>query len=518
MNTDHPYVSRVVADIKGASIDVELGPKTLIVGAPGSGKSRITDALAIGTGGGYPSVFGRALVAQRQKLALLGIGGEMPDVTLTIKGAPKATLSHGWKVRNLLTGDAVKLRTWAVEVTLDRDFDEELDVAKKNVRDAQQGVRTAEAAAKLGQRAATPPIPKRERDQLEGLGGKLSEALRGLDNYESVEALETDGAAARGALEEAREECNEADEALNAAHAEHFKARKAGGQKAKKQRADAVILIAQVHLHKGLETCLLCGGDVDEELLERRKARMEEIVAEIASSSLSVEQAERQLLQAKRRLPQAESQLAQRARQLERLRALHKQVATVAKRSGSLAEAKEKLCAVREKLSTDDANKRAWTQMQQAGKADAVEAAGLLGEAQAVLKHLKGEIAAAGSQAARILEERAAPYLPEGEELALDLELGVLGLKRTGEEPRYGLSGSQYEQAVIALAGAASAKSKFAQVLVPADVGWRVGPLIDTLEAWSDVPAQIVITSTVEIDDEADLPEGWTLIIIEEGA
>ena len=78
-NLTFAYVQRVFSSNVKGGFDVQLGPKTLLVGPSGSGKSAIVDALVSQLFGRIENLQGRATVVTPERQALV-TDGELPDV------------------------------------------------------------------------------------------------------------------------------------------------------------------------------------------------------------------------------------------------------------------------------------------------------------------------------------------------------------------------------------------------------------------------------------------------------
>lgn len=103
-------------------------------------------------------------------------------------------------------------------------------------------------------------------------------------------------------------------------------------------------------------------------------------------------------------------------------------------------------------------------------------------------------------------------YMPEGEEFGLDLDAGRIGLVRDGRLYS-AASGGEWAIIVAAVASAMTRNSDTLSVIVPEDRALGAEDLTDVMRAFSRVPGQVILTATVE---PTELPNGWTIIRTED--
>jgi hypothetical protein len=157
------------------------------------------------------------------------------------------------------------------------------------------------------------------------------------------------------------------------------------------------------------------------------------------------------------------------------------------------------------KLAADDAARKTW------GNAEAQRKEIELDRAKAdKLSRVGKALETAGKE---LLEERKAAFenkvssfLPDGEEIGVDLDTGRIGLTRSGEL-HSALSGAEWSRVLLALASA-QASSSTPCVLVPEDRAWDRDTLGRVMASLAASPFQVIIMSTVKPDPV----EGWSLV------
>jgi len=106
-------------------------------------------------------------------------------------------------------------------------------------------------------------------------------------------------------------------------------------------------------------------------------------------------------------------------------------------------------------------------------------------------------------------ENKVTKWIAGGEEFAVDLKAGRVGIRR-GDEVHTSLSGGELSKVLLAVLSAEEEeRSSTPSILEPEDRGWDPDTLVDVMTALSGAPDQVILMSTV-LPSRA--PEGWTIL------
>jgi len=530
------YVSSVKSSIKGGC-DVQLSPHTVIVGPNGSGKTTIVQAVELATCGWVGDMEGRDRVKQSKALSRLfpSLGNMFSEVVIaddkvslgesgratifswTMEPGPKSgfkTPEHDpafvvrFPVQDLMAtlgGSAETVGAWLEGQVLDTMTKEDLlsalppivrDDAEKFI-DRQRKTdflllaKTASQEAKNLKGQATrsektvdkmtegiaPPLTKTKRAGLEKEYNDLSGQKSGVTQ-------EQHDAFAKG-VERLRTAAGEAAALVPAA----VEMPEGVGVALKKITA-AKKMIAHHVDYFGVDSCWTCGND-DALAIARQVDQLNGIETEFSP-----------FLQATRLRQQAMVSLANVHRNLE-----HKEE-QLAGMAVTDAHVEREARALLEQISADKAARQTWTNADAARK----EIAQLRARAER-LSLVGKELKTAGERLLNkqksAFEQRVSSFLPEGEELGVDLDTSRLGIMRNGQL-HSALSGAEESRVLLALASAQEDGSTPC-VLIPKDRGWDRDTLGQVMAALADSPVQVVIMSTVQPDPV----EGWTMVNLE---
>jgi hypothetical protein len=104
-------------------------------------------------------------------------------------------------------------------------------------------------------------------------------------------------------------------------------------------------------------------------------------------------------------------------------------------------------------------------------------------------------------------EEAASAWLPEGDNLVMDLKACRVGFLRDGEA-HTGLSGSEGNRVLLSILSATE-KSSTPVILETPDRAWDPDMLSHSMQSLTQSPHQVILTSTVE---PTTIPDGWTVV------
>lgn len=186
------------------------------------------------------------------------------------------------------------------------------------------------------------------------------------------------------------------------------------------------------------------------------------------------------------------------------LRALKAEQLNNAVVSGVNLEVELRIQAIDKALNADSIAKKSWS------NAAKVQAAANQDEAEANLVSLLGkEFKRVGDELLEQnksgFETKIKAFLPQGEELVIDLDNTRIGLLRNNEV-HSALCGAEESRVLLALCSAQEDGS-MPSILIPKDRAWDSLTLANVMQATSLAPVQILVMSTVR---PADVP-GWVI-------
>jgi hypothetical protein len=516
------YLQRVKSSLKNG-VDVQLGPRTVLVGANGAGKTAIIQACELATGGHVSDMEGRDRVKNSQALARLF----PPDVRLYAQvvlsdGTPfvwemkpgaepgsfkqpelVAPLTVRWPLQELsatLGGEQGTVKAWleaqvigslAVEDVLgalpvalhpvvkslmrtsgQSDFLSLAKAAKDEAKSLRSNATRKEKTIEQMTQGIPTPLLASERERLEKeLSGLGDVAMISREDYDALLAGAGELAARYatcmnqiGALPEDDPEIARAIRGLYVAND----------------------LILEHRANFGPEAeCKVCGSALT---VAAQAARIE------AALSTS--------------LKPFSDLLETRIRLEKEAKLLHTAIASATEklRDAVVGSSKERVSELNRLLALDTSARKAWENDQAARievntarkRATALVEVGEALEAtgEALLSRRKSEF-----------EERVSTFLPTGDVLGVDLDSARVGLLRGGNL-HSALSGAEWSRVLLALAAATVGGGSTPCVLVPADRSWDRDTLTSVMAALSGSSAQIILMSTVMPDPV----EGWSLV------
>jgi energy-coupling factor transporter ATP-binding protein EcfA2 len=545
------HIAKVKTNAK-VGADVEIGPKTLIVGRNGSGKSTIINAVELALTSRVSDVAGRTDIAREADVMALAPPGEslVAQVTfddgtqarycvtgstakakkadvarpagleheevLPIRALKDAVLGSPTTARKYLlskvAGDVTRdtvaelmptdemKRTWA---SLAATFDAStatpdvlvavLEKAGKLQRDSNSEAKSAREASKLvsGGRASPP-----SKDELSA-ATKARDAAR--DAW--MRASEEQSAGARAIMV-----ADELEKLVPKAEAAMAEAVQLGAELANTPQPVAphpvfphVCAVLKESIAQG--ECLVCGsGKPDQSaltFLEQELAGYQKATAEYTA------------LTARQRVAQntADSLIAR----LEALEADLARMGGMAANRPDVAGMKATLDAAEAKLTDLRVVADAWAAARK-NEAVAVEAEAAADRWKAFKGACEDAVGVVLNQALSRFKARVQENLPEGDTFELrlqdgDREVVSFGLLRGGAL-HTALSGAEWARVVAAMAAACVPAGRFA-VLVPEERAFDPETLTEVLEAFSSSPHQVILASPVK---PKKVPKGWKIV------
>lgn len=519
------YLQHVKSTMK-KGCDVELGPKTVIVGANGAGKSTVVQSAELATRGTVSDFEGRDQVKLHTALSRLFPTDKMvTEVTLSDgldyswrmekkerggfkKPEVQVPTAVRWPLQELhavLTGSEEKVAGWFEAIVVGKltntdilsplppevrddvrellkggmkDFMKLAKLAKDKSRSLKAAATRTEKTVESMIQGVAPPMLEEEREKLqadlEALAPKPG--LITQEQYESIEASITDLVRRYSEAEAAFAACAPTDPQIRVAIQKVGIARN---------------LIQQHTAAFGAESgCWVCGSD---NKVPNEQAQQLDAAAEALAPHLVAEAARDR---AERTKADIEARLRQRVAEKN---------AVVGIAGPDPRDERDALLA---KLATDDANKRTWTnaRAQKAAVAqDRARAARLTTAAKALTQAGKELLESKKSD----FVQSVGVYLPEGDELGVDLDAGRVGLVRDGEL-HSALSGAEWTRVLLALAAFWTEGSSTPCVLVPEDRAWDRDTLTSVMQALRDAPVQVILMATVDPDPV----DGWTIVTV----
>jgi len=519
------YFESVQSTLK-KGCNVKLGPRTVLVGKNGGGKSTVVQALELAANGWASDMEGRARVKQGTALARLF----PPDVSKF----SRATLSDGtvffwsledgakegsfkrpdhlpayrvrWPVQDLmdvLRGDSNTVSAWLESQVIKNLTESDLlsalppavrDLVKEYTRrqqktdfialakDAKQEAKNLRAQATRSEKTIDSMTEGFAPPLLESVRKELEEKLSVM-TAPQVGVTRAEHAAARAEIEQLVSVFMVKEAELTGLPVLPTDVNSA------LERLLAAGTLIQQHVNIfGKDECWVCGNE-QSGALDAQAKRLTEAMTTLAPQVTAASR--RQVVtQEKSAL---ELELKQKAEAFKKLK-----VAEIVDDG-----ARRKIMM---QLASDDAAKRTW-QNAEAARRDAEQA-----RSKADLLTLAGNaLEKAGKQFLEKckvdFENEISSFLPEGERIGVDLESARFGLIRDGEI-HSALSGAEWSRVLLALASAQEKSTTTPCVLVPEDRAYDPSTLTKIMTALSKAPVQVIIMSTVMPEPV----EGWTLV------
>ena len=550
-----PHVTRIESNAKGGAV-AELGPRTLILGRNGTGKSALVNAIELAGTGRVSDVAGRDTLAKAEELSTLGPPGaqiwaraELSDGSVASwELAPGRRPHRGGvalafplrDVREALTGSPETARKWLLERAGATAFQ------WPEVVESVPEMARARLAQVAGSSDTGSPAAARLVAALEGARREARDATaRGKGSRVPAPArppstdLEIEAATVEVAL---GEKLPEREAQLSEAHAQvarlegearriEYEISTLPAPRADQSLARSVLLVMDALLGAGLSECVICGGRLDAITLGARAAR-----GRAGLAAVTVEARRREGLSFALREVVAD---------LGRARKVRESIEAQIRGTGLATDVA--LPARAPRLSLPDARRclaelhtcRAGWEAHRRGEERAI-----LAEREAtewtqlavILSRTLGQLVERGRRA---FEASAQAFLPTGDVFGLDLEeqpagdasaspraVARVGLRRTlGAEGHSesrtvlhsALSGAEWARVTAAIALAALPPAPAPAIVVPEERAFDPETLSAVLAALgrglagmpADEAPQLLVTSPVE---PSAVPDGWTVI------
>jgi ABC-type branched-subunit amino acid transport system ATPase component len=499
-----------------------LGPKTVLVGANGAGKSTVLQSIELALRGAASDVEGRDAVKQPRAVGRLFPDGVEPDIECTLSNGmtftwkmardkdgackePEARrpIDVAWPfqdLQELLAGNAATVAAWLEKrisggmsleellASLPPEVREEVTALQRKMRTTD--FMTLSKAAKDEARLLRKDATKQEKlieQMMTGLRPPLSTDERKLlqhrvDAADRVEGMtEAEYEALKRDVKKWADQFVEAEQAVSNLPEVPPQVLQA----AEKVRSTKKLCAEHERL-MGTEMCWVCGKGSAADLANQ-KVWVEKASAAVQAQLAVMDENERlrtQLTVIQTRLEAS----------VERFKTA--KVSTTNR---------DEVNGYRDRLAADGVVRQTWLnaeatrrEVSQARvRADYLTtAAKVLADAgQRWMEAKKGQF-----------EDAVSSFLPLGDHFLLDLEAGRVGLFRDGQL-HSALSGAEWTRTLMALASASHDPNKPA-ILAPPDRAWDRSTLSKVMVALKDAPCQVILMSTVEPMDV----EGWTVV------
>ena len=556
------YITRVASNIK-QGVDVFLGPRTLLCGANGSGKSSVIQAIEVACANGGSDIEGREFV--RQKAALLRMFNperEKPYVQLTLSNGQciNWTPDHAdssvvnldfFDVKEIMRGDAKAIKAWISDLALGKmeqetilaplmgdqrdcvsalmkrerlpcDFAAVAAAAKKEVtslrRRATTEENTIDAIAQRGEHPASQELREKVKRELSTLKASLesrkdTELERALMQAHAKLTTETD------AFEAARSSLAGVNAKLEALHDKHPHITELYAKEGEKllSEGEAVLTLQEIFNayvnNCDLDRCQLCHNDKPDFAAAAASFQTR-------ASALLPLQEYAKLATTKQQFWQICNDLAQKSVQTqENIASLEQKLKAqpVLDVAATIAKIQEKTAWLT-KQTANDAN---YQQIQtvRATVHAARTTADILARAAETLDREGMAFVANNLNSFRASLQK---YCPN-EEIGVDLDVGRIGFVRNGHL-HTALSGGEWSILLIALcclrAERAKDNNSTLHVVAPDDRGWDVNTLRRVQVALRQAPCQILLMTTMPeealyINSSSDFAlERWSYVTV----
>lgn len=551
------YFKRIKGNVKGGC-DVELGPRTLITGTNGAGKSRVVNTLELASSAEASDIVGRPTV--RRGLDLLALGppedtleahaetntGKTCELMIERAGkgkgkTPKHTALFNVRVEfpirealEALRGDVRKAQAFVLNHAGLKVSDK---VLKKNIATELHGLYDifAQANDNLGEgiprlQAIRDAAAKIARDKKAGAkkAETLIEALAA--QLPLSEPTDEEVAEAQAATREANAAYTQATQLPETVDPAALKAEAVaaiGRYKATEKKVEAIEAqasrpadpVAQLRLNlipllsfyapRSGGACVLCKSG-------RVEGTQAELMGRVSDIRQSVQQ-EQMRAQAAQILGREKALLANQQAAAKRLiveyQAAENAAVPEVNRQEAIAAAYAKLQACEQVTAQINKNKGSWQTVSDARQRalsegqEATQAGQLVDVCDNLLRSLT-------KRSKKAFIANVQQYLPPTDVFDLVLSEGKrnvcqFGFRR-GEDLHTALSGAEWARLTIALGAACmSAGDDVLAVLTPEERAFDPGTLQDVMEALVESPGQVILTSPVE---PPEIPAGWTHI------
>jgi energy-coupling factor transporter ATP-binding protein EcfA2 len=548
-------ITKVEGNVKKGAL-VDIGEKTLIVGANGSGKSSIINIIELALTGRAGDIAGRVDVGREADVMSLAPGGS-GELNAMV------TFDDGIVAAYRTSGSTAKAKKATGDRPKDRCHDEVLPI--RSLREAVLG--SAVTARKYLLSKASGGVSRDNvRDllpeQARVMWDKLS-TLTADDDMPTpdllVHVLEEAGKRQRAATDEAKSARNAAklvsgdfstppsEGEITAARKAHAEARaayvaadRAGGAAARLAAAEAklaeaqakwvaaedrlkkataaleaapeapgsyAVLLDAVKVAKAsveMKECLVCSGDVVS--VPANIAQMEEAISAMKTAAAARAAAVDEHRAAEHAFDTADSALTLAGRELQRLA---DELAELPKTSVDHAEAE--LDAAQKRLSSLEAARDNWTVVQRS-ESIAIDADRRALEWKTLKDACEDAVARVLDRAMKEFVGRVQQNLPEGDVFDLRLrdgerEVVQLGLVRDGVL-HTALSGAEWARVMAAVADACVPGDRYA-CIIPEERAFDPKTLQEVMKALGQSRHQVVLASPVK---PTRVPAGWTVI------
>lgn len=514
------YVKKIESNVK-CGCNVELGPRTVIVGGSGKGKSTIVNAIELAGSGRASDIAGRVTLAKDGDLATLIRTGDVAGFATAVldddsriswmltpgtrAGRSGADIAFPLReVRENLTGSVETARTWLLgHVARGVDWaaalaaaptalherittlaagsvlglPTALSTAKAKAREATKKAETLRESAKAGAGALPPPMTEAEI-------AAARETAAGEINAQ-ITALMAEATAVIAKRNAAKTNATVAAETFKTLPQPSTVVADVGAAMLK-------VLDGQIAAKAG--KCGICGGDTSVEASTKRRGTVAAAIKAATDAVSAYNAAAGRARQAQIDLDGVQATATRIADDLERLEKLRDSLpepAAVGERKARWAEIQRQNDAAL----AEDRTAAEWSEL-----ASAVE----------------GIVARVVDGARVAFEARVQACMPAGMRFGIDFtDTTVRFGLRTGPDGNEGpaqpaLSGAQWAIVTTALA-AAVAPTAGPVVIVPEDRPFDPATLTEALRAFAHAPGQVIVTSPVM---PSEVPEGWTVVVV----
>jgi hypothetical protein len=523
------YIKHVSSTIKGG-LDVELGPKTLIVGPSKSGKTSIPQAVELALTSAVSDIAGRDTVADAGLLGTLAEGNR-PQATVTFSEGSIATYrgKRSWSVpsfvqsdrvlplrslREAVTGSAERAQKFLLnalgtvsQAVIEENIPEGLlpqfrivyggslttakEDAARRARGAKQEIEHAQQLVDtMGIGAPIEQIDDTNYDE------KRTQLFSELSKYQT---LAEQARAYAWVVEHQKRHQAIVDEVTKLEQELAQVPPIENTFMKRKPRLDALLVVGEMNTSG--PNCMACGIPSNPEIRQEKLVRLKAYIQQQYAQQTEAVQRDTYRRNTANRIQTLQNELRTNPQNLPAQPPISEQEARQRETQirGFLAELEEK----------SSKSKASAVISQQAKKAhDTIAQLEQLHERWKLLADvLASLVQTLVDQQKQAFIDKVQSFLPKDTTFGLVLDPFRFGFVKNGQL-HVALSGAEWVTALCAIGSALVEKDTFS-VIIPEERAFDSTTLMETMRALTSSPSQIILTSVVDPDE---VPTGWTII------